>query len=122
KQKKNEIILNYILCKRFHGGMIQIINYWKHASESFHFLFTTLCKRLHKNQKGEFGMKDFKFSKGLVASLMLSAAVLAGCSSDGEEASGSGSEDQVTVDIFQFKVEFKDQFEDVVALYEKENP
>lgn len=67
-------------------------------------------------------MKDFKFSKGLVASLMLSAAVLAGCSSDGEEASGSGSEDQVTVDIFQFKVEFKDQFEDVVALYEKENP
>src|SRR5690606_11951424 len=75
-----------------------------------------------KNQKGEFGMKDFKFNKGLVASLMLSAAVLAGCSSDGEEASGSGSEDQVTVDIFQFKVEFKDQFEEVVAIYEKENP
>jgi len=30
--------------------------------------------------------------------------------------------DQVTVDIFQFKVEIKDQFEDLVKVYEKENP
>lgn len=66
-------------------------------------------------------MKDLKFSKGLMASLMLSAAVLAGCSSDEEKSSGAEGE-EVTVDIFQFKVEFKDQFEDVVALYEEEHP
>lgn len=66
-------------------------------------------------------MKDLKFSKGLMASLMLSAAVLAGCNSDEEKTSGAEGE-EVTVDIFQFKVEFKDQFEDVVALYEEENP
>lgn len=71
-------------------------------------------------------MKELKFSKGLAASLMLSAAVLAGCSGGEEEASGNESggkkEEEVTVDIFQFKVEFKDQFEDVVEQYEKENP
>lgn len=65
-------------------------------------------------------MKEFKFSKGLLASLLLTTGILAACG-NGEEASSS-DEDKVTVDIFQFKVEFKDQFEDVVALYEKENP
>lgn len=65
-------------------------------------------------------MKEFKFSKGLLASLLLATGVLAACG-NGESASSS-DEDKVTVDIFQFKVEFKDQFEDVVALYEKENP
>lgn len=65
-------------------------------------------------------MKEFKFSKGLLASLLLTTGILAACG-NGEGASSS-DEDKVTVDIFQFKVEFKDQFEDVVALYEKENP
>ncbi|CEG23887.1 Multiple sugar-binding protein precursor [Planococcus massiliensis] len=65
-------------------------------------------------------MKEFKFSKGLLASLLLTTGILAACG-NGEEASSS-DEDKVTVDIFQFKVEFKDQFEDVVALYEEENP
>lgn len=65
-------------------------------------------------------MKEFKFSKGLLASLLLTTGILAACG-NGEDASSS-DEDKVTVDIFQFKVEFKDQFEDVVALYEKENP
>ncbi len=32
------------------------------------------------------------------------------------------SGDQVTIDIFQFKVEIKEQFEDLVKVYEKENP
>lgn len=65
-------------------------------------------------------MKELKFSKGLLASLLLTTGILAACG-NGEEASSS-DEDKVTVDIFQFKVEFKDQFEDVVALYEEENP
>lgn len=65
-------------------------------------------------------MKELKFSKGLLASLLLTTGILAACG-NGEGASTS-NEDKVTVDIFQFKVEFKDQFEDVVALYEKENP
>ncbi|MCJ1909898.1 ABC transporter substrate-binding protein [Planococcus ruber] len=65
-------------------------------------------------------MKEFKFSKGLLASLLLTTGILAACG-NGEEASSS-DKDKVTVDIFQFKVEFKDQFEDVVALYEEENP
>lgn len=66
-------------------------------------------------------MKEFKFSKGLLASLLLATGVLAACG-NGEGGSSEGDEDKVTVDIFQFKVEFKDQFEDVVALYEEENP
>ena len=32
------------------------------------------------------------------------------------------SGDQVTIDIFQFKVEIKDQFEALVKVYENENP
>ncbi|TWT01604.1 ABC transporter substrate-binding protein [Planomicrobium sp. CPCC 101079] len=66
-------------------------------------------------------MKEFKVRKGLLASLFVTAGILAGCGGGGEEASQAEG-DKVTVDIFQFKVEFKDQFEDVVELYEKENP
>ncbi|MEZ0480952.1 ABC transporter substrate-binding protein [Planococcus sp. SSTMD024] len=67
-------------------------------------------------------MKELKFSKGLLASVLLSAGALAACSSGDEGATAEGSGEQVTVDIFQFKVEFKDQFEAVVAQYEDENP
>ncbi|MDN7242907.1 ABC transporter substrate-binding protein [Planococcus sp. N028] len=66
-------------------------------------------------------MKEFKVRKGLLASLFVTAGILAACGGGEEEASQS-KEEKVTVDIFQFKVEFKDQFEDVVELYEKENP
>ncbi|MFG6147703.1 ABC transporter substrate-binding protein [Halobacillus sp. B23F22_1] len=46
---------------------------------------------------------------------------LTGCSfSSG--GSGEGSEDQVTVEIYQGKVEFKDQFEALAEQYESENP
>ncbi|WP_173915533.1 ABC transporter substrate-binding protein [Halobacillus sp. Marseille-Q1614] len=56
-----------------------------------------------------------------LASAALATTVLAGCSfsSGGSE---EASEDQVTVDVFQFKVEFKDQFEELVSMYEEENP
>ena len=52
---------------------------------------------------------------------------LAGCSTAEKEdessgGSGGGSGDQVTVDVFQFKVEFKEQFEELAAQYEEENP
>lgn len=63
-------------------------------------------------------MKKFNFNKGLLASMLAATALLAACGDDeGSQAEG----DKVTVDIFQFKVEFKEQFEDVVELYEKEN-
>ncbi|WP_088009485.1 ABC transporter substrate-binding protein [Indiicoccus explosivorum] len=48
--------------------------------------------------------------------------MLAACGAE-EEATGAGTgEDQVTVDVFQFKVEFKDQFEKLAAQYEELNP
>lgn len=68
---------------------------------------------------------------GLVAFML----VLTACASDtvdegnggNETGTGSGSDsgddstDKVNVDIFQFKVEFKDQFEELVQLYMNEN-
>lgn len=57
--------------------------------------------------------------------------LLAGCASDtvkegndgaNDHTDGAGeSSEKVDVDIFQFKVEFKDQFEDLIELYMKEN-
>ncbi|MCP3032520.1 ABC transporter substrate-binding protein [Halobacillus sp. A1] len=54
--------------------------------------------------------------------IMIAASLtLAGCSfSSG--GSGEGSGDQVTVEIYQGKVEFKEQFEELAAEYEEENP
>ncbi|QFG00711.1 carbohydrate ABC transporter substrate-binding protein [Psychrobacillus glaciei] len=53
-----------------------------------------------------------KWRAGLLAASLSFAAILTGCSS---------KEEQVTLDVFQFKVEFKDQFEKVAKAYEKEN-
>lgn len=64
-------------------------------------------------------MKQKKWYVGALSASLLAAAVLTGCSS---ESSSSDSKDKVTIDVFQFKVEFKDQFEDVAEQYEKENP
>ncbi|MCP3031527.1 extracellular solute-binding protein [Halobacillus sp. A1] len=68
-------------------------------------------------------MQKKKFYTG-VASALLASTVLAGCSfsSGSDDSESGGSEDQVTVDIFQFKVEFKDQFEELTDMYEEENP
>lgn len=70
-------------------------------------------------------MKSRKsLSKYFIVSALFIALVLAGCSSDNnsENANSNDSDSGVTVDIFQYKVEFKDQFEEVVALYHDENP
>lgn len=67
-------------------------------------------------------MKRKKVVSGIFASILLSSAVLAGCSSS-SSSSGSKSESKnVTLDIFQFKVEFKNQFVNVAKTYEKEHP
>jgi raffinose/stachyose/melibiose transport system substrate-binding protein len=65
-------------------------------------------------------MKGKKFYTGVLSALLASSVALAGCGNSGEEEGASG--DKVTVDVFQFKVEFKDQFESLVEKYEKENP
>lgn len=65
-------------------------------------------------------MKGKKFYTGVLSALLASSVALAGCGNSGEEEGASG--DKVTVDVFQFKVEFKEQFESLVEQYEKENP
>ncbi|WP_079478114.1 ABC transporter substrate-binding protein [Halobacillus salinus] len=70
-------------------------------------------------------MKGKKFYSGIATALLASSVALAGCSfgaGESDSASGNSSEDAVTVDVFQFKVEFKDQFEDLVSKYEEANP
>ncbi|OES43436.1 ABC transporter substrate-binding protein [Domibacillus iocasae] len=61
--------------------------------------------------------------------LMLSSALLlslAGCSTSNTDQKNSSNEaasgDQVTVNVYQGKVEFKTQFEELAAKYEEENP
>lgn len=58
-----------------------------------------------------------------MAIVLSSILIAAGCSTAENESEGEGesSGDKVAVDIFQFKVEFKDQFEKIIALYEEEN-
>ncbi len=60
---------------------------------------------------------------------LLSSALflgLAGCSTAEKEEtssdSSSGGGDKTVVDVFQFKVEFKEQFEELAAQYEEANP
>ncbi|WP_226581343.1 ABC transporter substrate-binding protein [Halobacillus litoralis] len=70
-------------------------------------------------------MKRNKFYSGIATALLASTVALTGCSfgsDSGDSEASSSSEDAVTVDVFQFKVEFKDQFEELVSLYEEENP
>ncbi|MDY0409125.1 ABC transporter substrate-binding protein [Virgibacillus soli] len=62
-----------------------------------------------------------KFSVAFIM-LMIVGLVLAGCGGSNDDKNKSGgneaSGDDVTLDIFQFKVEFKDQFEDLAKKYE----
>lgn len=66
-------------------------------------------------------MKSKKFYAGILSTLLASSVVLGGCAA-GDEKDNADSGDKVTVDVFQFKVEFKNQFEDLVKKYEEENP
>ncbi|WP_433750237.1 ABC transporter substrate-binding protein [Falsibacillus pallidus] len=61
-------------------------------------------------------MRGKKLATLIFSLILLLSVALAGCSSNG------GSKDEVTIDVFQFKVEFKKQFEDLVKKYEKEHP
>ncbi|MBC2576857.1 ABC transporter substrate-binding protein [Peptostreptococcus canis] len=63
-----------------------------------------------------------KFKKifSLALAGALSVGLLAGCGKSGSGNSGNG--DQVQLDVFQFKVEFKDQFTKLADEYMKENP
>lgn len=68
-------------------------------------------------------MKSKKFYAKVASVLFASSILLAGCSSASNEGEpSSGSEDQITINIFQNKVEFKEQFESLVEQYEEENP
>ncbi|WP_431802455.1 ABC transporter substrate-binding protein [Halobacillus andaensis] len=59
--------------------------------------------------------------KRILSSLFAGSLLLAGCSfSSG--SSGSSDEDQITIEVFQGKVEFNDQFEELAEVYEEENP
>src|SRR5690625_7985613 len=68
-------------------------------------------------------MRNKNFIISLISMLLVGVFVLAGCSSSNdEESQNNASGDEVTIDIFQFKVEVKDQFETLVKQYEDENP
>lgn len=74
-------------------------------------------------KKGELvGMKRKKWYGGIFSVLLIFSVILAGCSSSTGGDSDSKDKDKVTLDIFQFKVEFKQQFENLAKQYEKENP
>lgn len=60
-----------------------------------------------------------KIGLGILASATVFS--LAACGNAGSEKKESSS-DKTTLDIFQFKVEFKDQFEALAKQYEKDNP
>ncbi|QAS53472.1 ABC transporter substrate-binding protein [Halobacillus litoralis] len=67
-------------------------------------------------------MKKVKFLSSVGTVLIASVIALTGCSFSSGSSEESSSEDQITIDVFQQKVEFKDQFEELVSVYEEENP
>src|SRR3712207_1112111 len=62
----------------------------------------------------------FKKVLSLAAVGLMTTSLLAGCGNSSEKK--SGNDGATTVDIFQFKVEFKDQFDKLAQEYMKENP
>lgn len=63
-------------------------------------------------------MRKVKLS--VFMSVLFVAITLAGCATSNDEA--TGGENQVTIDVFQYKVELKDQIEEIAEKYEEENP
>lgn len=66
-------------------------------------------------------MSKKKLFSMLLTTALTASVLLAGCSSGGEESSSSESKDKTVIDVFQFKVEFKDQFEALAEQYEELN-
>lgn len=60
-----------------------------------------------------------RFGLSLVAATAIIS--LTACGS-GDKKEGKSSKDDVVVDVFQFKVEFNNQFKEAAKAYEKENP
>src|SRR5699024_6555435 len=70
-------------------------------------------------------MRTNRFLVSVVCMILVSLIALAGCSSandDGAKNNPSESGEKVSIDIFQFKVEVKDQFEELVKQYEADHP
>lgn len=59
---------------------------------------------------------NFRF--GMIMTFLILITALTGCSSN----ANSDSDDKVTIDVFQYKVELKDQIEELARMYEEENP
>lgn len=60
---------------------------------------------------------------GLALVAVMGMSVLTGCTGKSSSSSNGGSSSaKTTVDVFQFKVEFKDQFNKLAKEYMKENP
>ncbi|MEG0285679.1 MULTISPECIES: ABC transporter substrate-binding protein [Vagococcus] len=57
---------------------------------------------------------------GLLAATALFS--LAACGGSGDKKESAGKSDDVTIDVFQFKVEFNEQFKAAAKMYEEENP
>ncbi|WP_163538761.1 extracellular solute-binding protein [Gracilibacillus sp. YIM 98692] len=61
------------------------------------------------------------YSKGFIA-IIMAISLMVGCGSAEEGESASNSEDTITIEIYQGKVEFADQFEALAEKYEENNP
>jgi len=100
----------------------------------FYIFVQTIAPRTKKQDqkiqiKRRENMRNNKFLKGFMFVLIIGLISLAGCSSNNDEGANnngsndtSGSGEEVTIDIFQFKVEVKDQLEALVKQYEDEHP
>lgn len=72
-------------------------------------------KKMDKKMWKKLGMVTFATAMGFALSACGNASDSAG---GGSESDG----DKTEIDIFQFKVEFKDQFEELAKKYEEKNP
>ncbi|WHY78537.1 ABC transporter substrate-binding protein [Neobacillus sp. WH10] len=66
-------------------------------------------------------MNKKKLFSGIGAGVLSLSLLLTGCGNADKSGSKEDSKGNVTIDVFQFKVEFKKQFEKVAKEYEKEH-
>lgn len=67
-------------------------------------------------------MKRLTLLSGVLASSLLFATACSNSGSESTTKSSGGSEDEVVIDMFQFKVEIAEQLKEVTDAYTKENP